>query len=83
MLCKNINTNNKKQQYFQEHLLSQRMRILVLLEKLSKLPSKAVVLHSYSEHCTSFVPNYKPPAMDHQNEQNFQILCEIYIQKII
>ena len=30
------------------------------LEKLSKVPSKAVVLHSYSEHCTSFVPNYKP-----------------------
>ena len=27
----------------------------------SKLPSKAVFLHSYSEHCTSSVPNYKPP----------------------
>ena len=25
------------------------------------MPSKAVVLHSHSEHCTSFVPNYKPP----------------------
>ena len=31
------------------------------LEKLSKLPSKAVVLHSYPEQCTSFVPNYKQP----------------------
>ena len=31
------------------------------LEKLSKLSSKAIVLHAYSEHCTSFVPNYKPP----------------------
>ena len=25
------------------------------------MPSKAAVLHSYSEHCTSFVANYKPP----------------------
>ena len=24
------------------------------------MPLKAVVVHSYSEHCTSFVPNYKP-----------------------
>ena len=31
------------------------------LEKLSKVPSKAVVLHLYSEHCNSFVSNYKPP----------------------
>ena len=48
------------------------------LEKLSKLQTKVVVLHSCSEHCTSSVPNYEP-----QNEQNFQILFEIYIQKII
>ena len=62
MLWKNINTINKKQQYFQDHLLGQRMRILALfLEKFSKLPSKAVFLYSYSENCTSSVPNYKPP----------------------
>ena len=31
------------------------------LKTLSKLSSKAVVLHSYSEHWTSFIPIYKSP----------------------
>ena len=33
----------------------------LLLSRLSKLECKPVLLHSYSEHCGTFIPKFKPP----------------------
>ena len=59
MLWKNVNTNNNS--ISRNICWAKGWEYWYFLEKLSKFPSKAVVCHSYSEHCTSFVPNYKPP----------------------
>ena len=62
MLSKNINTNNKKTTIFRGTFVEPKdENVGTFLEKHSKLLSKAVAVHSYSKHCTSFVPNYKPP----------------------
>ena len=61
-MWKNTNTNKKKPTIFTGTFVEPKdENIGTFLEKLSKLSLKAVVLHSYSEHCTSFIPNYKPP----------------------
>ena len=33
----------------------------LFLSRLSKLEYKQVILHSYSEHCDTFIPKFKPP----------------------
>ena len=32
----------------------------LFLSRLSKLECKPVIFHSYSEHCDTFIPNFKP-----------------------
>ena len=65
MLWKNKHKQQKTTVFPGTFVEPKNMNIGNFLEKLSKLLSKAVVFHSYSEHCTSFVPNY-----NHQNKQN-------------
>ena len=37
------------------------INIALFLPRLSKLECKPVILHSYSEHCDTFTPKFKPP----------------------
>ena len=56
------NTNSKTTAVFPGTFAKPKdENIGTFLEKLSKLPSKAVVLHSHPEQYTSFVPNFKQP----------------------
>ena len=54
---------NQKQYHFQELvMLSQKNEnIDLFLSRISKPECKPAILHSYSEHCDTFIPKFKPP----------------------